>query len=367
MKPLAEHAYFVIADISGYTGYLVGSDIEHAHDILADLVETVVGALRPIFRLAKLEGDAAFTVAPDGTLDGSMLLDTIDGCYFAFRRRLRSIQQATTCNCSACSAIPTLNLKFVTHFGECVRHRIAGRDELSGTGVILAHRLLKNRVTEAFGTGAYALLTSACCTAAGLDPEALDLPPHRETYEHIGEVQGFVHDLHARWMHEQEQRRVVITPANAELEAQALLPAPPALVWHCLTDPGKRVRFWPGMDRFDQQPVTGRRGIGTVNHCVHGRDTIIEEIVDWRPFEYFTVRATVPGFGPVTYMFDLVPEGPATLFTFRLDRIRRKKQRAAWTTAGPAFRATGEQVVAGLVRLVQEEMAIRDPGLTVDS
>ena len=60
MLSTARPTCFLIADISGYTGYLVDVELEHAQDILADLVGAVVNALRPDFRLAKLEGDAAF-------------------------------------------------------------------------------------------------------------------------------------------------------------------------------------------------------------------------------------------------------------------------------------------------------------------
>ncbi len=55
-----EPACLLIADISGYTSYLAGTELDHAQDILADLMTIVVGALKPTFRLAKLEGDAAF-------------------------------------------------------------------------------------------------------------------------------------------------------------------------------------------------------------------------------------------------------------------------------------------------------------------
>ena len=61
MLSAAEPACLVIADISGYTSYLAGAELDHAQDILADLIGAVVTALRPNFRLAKLEGDAAFT------------------------------------------------------------------------------------------------------------------------------------------------------------------------------------------------------------------------------------------------------------------------------------------------------------------
>ena len=69
MLSVAQPTCFLIADISGYTGYLADVELDHAQDILADLVGAVVTALRPNFRLAKLEGDAACSVIynPDGT------------------------------------------------------------------------------------------------------------------------------------------------------------------------------------------------------------------------------------------------------------------------------------------------------------
>ena len=64
MLPKAESACFLIADISGYTSYLAGVELDHAQDIIADLMDTVVRCLRPPFRLAKFEGDAAFFAHP---------------------------------------------------------------------------------------------------------------------------------------------------------------------------------------------------------------------------------------------------------------------------------------------------------------
>src|SRR5436190_22883144 len=101
MLAKTESACFVIADISGYTSFLAGVELDHAHDIIADVMDTAVRCLRPPFRLAKLEGDAAFVYAV-GNVDGSLLQDAIESAYFAFRKRLRNIGQATSCECSAC-------------------------------------------------------------------------------------------------------------------------------------------------------------------------------------------------------------------------------------------------------------------------
>ena len=98
MLPAAQPTCFLIADISGYTSYLSAVELDHAQDILADLIGSVVSALGPNFSLAKLEGDAAFTFMPAETIDGSMLLDTIERCYFGFRRRRRDVtSEASRC------------------------------------------------------------------------------------------------------------------------------------------------------------------------------------------------------------------------------------------------------------------------------
>src|SRR6478672_11896076 len=143
MAATPETGFLVIADLTGYTAYLAGSEIEHAPVIAGDLLETIVGRLDPPFRLAKFEGDAAFLFVEDGRAEGQLLLDAVEAAYLAFRRRLRSIDLATSCDCNSCRLAPRLDLKLFVHHGQFVVGSIAGRDELAGADVILAHRLLK--------------------------------------------------------------------------------------------------------------------------------------------------------------------------------------------------------------------------------
>src|SRR5262249_2967533 len=230
MNPV-ERNCLLIPDISGYTTYLAGVEPDHAQDILADLVGTVVTTLQPAFRLAKLEGDAAFMAAPEGELDGSLLLDVIERCYFGFRRRRRDVRQATTCECDACMRIPDLNLKFVAHVGPVVRQQMAGLDELIGRDVIVVHRLLKNSASDGVAGRAYALLTDACTRVMGLDPAELGMVAHTESYEVVGEVPGWIHDLERRWEEEDARARVRIGPEDAGLETAFPTSAPPQLAW----------------------------------------------------------------------------------------------------------------------------------------
>ena len=199
MAATPETGFLVIADLTGYTAYLSGSEIEHAPAIAGDLLETIVGRLEPPFRLAKFEGDAAFLFVEDGRADGSLMLDAIESAYLAFRRRLRSIEQATTCDCNSCRLAPRLDLKVFIHHGAFVRSRIAGRDELAGLDVILVHRLLKGtRAVEARANG-FASFTQAAVDALGLDPDTLGLRPGDESIEHLGQIDTFTEDLEARW------------------------------------------------------------------------------------------------------------------------------------------------------------------------
>src|SRR4029078_4465633 len=148
-----------------------------------------------------------------------MLLDTIERCYFGFRRRRRDVRQATSCPCDACLRIPDLNLKFVVHTGPVVRQEMAGLEELIGRDVIVVHRLLKNTVGETTGATAYALLTDDCTTKMGLVPAALGMTPHTESYDIVGEIPGWVHDLERRWQEENARARVRVGPEEAALTA----------------------------------------------------------------------------------------------------------------------------------------------------
>jgi uncharacterized protein YndB with AHSA1/START domain/class 3 adenylate cyclase len=354
-----EPACLLIADISGYTSYLAGSELDHAQDILADLMTTVVGSMRPGFRLAKLEGDAAFAYVLTDRIDGSQLLDTVDRTYFAFRRRLRDIAQATACECNACVLMPRLDLKIVAHHGSIIRHRIAGREELVGSDVIVAHRLLKNHVVDRLRIPAYALFSSQCVAAMGIDPVALGMSEYKDDYEGIGEVVGWVHDLGAAWTAELERRRVIVTEKDAGFVLEATHPAPRDIVWSFMTDPAIRPLWQADVQAVDEKPTAPRRGVGTTNHCMHGKDVMIEEILDWRPTEYVTHRTTLPNGMKVvsSFTYEDVPEGTRVRLLFTWGKSRREREESTGLNDLLADLVGRGQATLG--RVLAEEMARR--------
>jgi uncharacterized protein YndB with AHSA1/START domain len=348
LKP--EPACLAIADITGYTRFLAGSELDHAQDILADLMNTVVTSLRPMLRLAKLEGDAVFVYTLTDAVDGPAVQDTIERSYFAFQRRLRDIRQASSCECNACILVPDLDLKVVLHYGQVVLQRIGTSEELVGSDVIVVHRLLKNEVTAATGMRAYAFYTDACLAAMGLDdPAGSGMVRHKEAFEDIGDVSGWVVDLHLAWSSEQERARLVVEAKDTLRTYEATLEAPPALVWEHLTSPRLRPMWQSGVVAVIREAgPAGRRGIGTVNHCMHGKDAIIEEVVDWEPNDHVTYRTLMP-----------IPDAPKLLNTFQLTDLGDGRTRLAFRLARAKARkdrAAAEALVSTLDTKIQADI-----------
>jgi hypothetical protein len=358
-----EPVCLLIADISGYTEYLSTVEIDHAQDILADLIGTVVTSLKPSFRLAKLEGDAAFCFAPAEKIDGSLLLDTIEHCYFSFRRRRRDVRQATSCECNACTRIPNLNLKFVAHHGVALRQKMAGREELLGSDVIVVHRLLKNDIVEQLEIPAYVALTDKLVQQMEIDPIALAMVEHHESYEHLGDVKVWVHDLERRWQEEDARARVYIEMDDAIVDNATAIDAPPQIVWDFVTAPGRRMSWQAagGVTAVDEVVKRGgRRGTGSVNHCMHGADAMIEQIVDWRPFDYYTEISTMPpamGGFKFTSMYEFEPTPTGTLLHFRIATPRKASDRKMIEQFGPYMI---DSFAKGLEVLKQEAATMAD-------
>jgi hypothetical protein len=293
----ARQGYLLLADISGYTAFLTGTELEHAQAIVRELTKLIRERLAPPMRFVKLEGDAVFCYAEAGAFkDGERLIELIEACYFDFSNRLLDMTRATTCRCDACKAIPSLGLKFVTHHGTFVIEREDGREDLAGPDVILIHRLLKNTISDGGGPQAYAFFTEACLQHL---PPSLNLPTHSEVYESFGETRGGVHDLGPVLRAMQEERREYIGSADADLEMSREEPFPPSILWAYYVEPEKRLLWQPNQvaDGIKNRPNEGGRlGVGASSHCAHatGGD-VLREYLDWRPFRYFTNRMTPLG------------------------------------------------------------------------
>lgn len=308
MDPSITRGYLVLADITGYTSFVASNELEHAQGILNNLLTMVVKQMTPALTLAEIEGDAVFVYGPDVQVTrGETILELIESTYVSFRDLQKTMQYNATCQCKACQSISKLDLKFVTHHGEFIIQKIAGSRKPLGSCVNVVHRLLKNRVKDATGWRGYALFSE-------MSLEQMDVWPaymHEtvESYEHLGEFKTYSVNLDQSYRELTDDRRVVLQPEEADVTYEFEFNAPPAVVWDWLNDPPKRTAWrvgskWEILDR----PV-GRTAVGGTNHCRNSNS--IEYILDWRPFEYSTVR-TVKGIVKALITTELEPVADRT-------------------------------------------------------
>jgi hypothetical protein len=194
-----------------------------------------------------------------------------------------------------------------------------------------------------------------------LDPAELGMRPHVETYDRIGDVRGWAHDLERRWQQEEERARVFVTREEAILDVSVPTSVPPQVAWAFLTEPGQRMSWQPWVTEVEVKgAVGGRRGPGSSNHCMHGKDAVVEEILDWRPYDYVTDRtvlATPGGLVKLPHTIELEPRTDGTTVHFRYAAPRTKREQALVKNTAAAYEQALRSSLPSLVAQLDEAFA----------
>lgn len=283
MTPTTRKGFLLLADITGYTPFVATTELEHSQEILQQILKGIISFLTPAFRLAEVEGDAVF-VYSDNLTRNDRVLETIESAYFAFRDKRRSLLRLRTCHCKACEMASSLDLKFIVHYGDFIMNNVGGKDKPLGTSVNIAHRLLKNHVMDATGWRTYALFTKDCLDAMQVYPEGLHEQP--EDYEHIGKIQTFSINLDQRYQDYTSEQKVYLLAEEADLVVFYDFNVAPAILWDWLNEPKKRTLWSIGSNWKEGARPNPATRKGATNHCVNSN--IMESILDYRPFEYYT-------------------------------------------------------------------------------
>ena len=107
----------------------------------------------------------------------------------------------------------------------------------------------------------------------------------------------------------------------------------------------------------------GTAGLGSANHCRHGKDAIVEEILDWRPYDYVTDRTiidTPTGPVKVLHTIELEPVASGTVIHLRFAAPKTKREKALMEHIGPAYGAALESGIPTLVAQLDAELAARE-------
>lgn len=308
------YGHLVIADISGYTRFLTDSELEHANGIIGDLLNAVIASIQVPLRVSRIEGDAVFMygVAPEN-MSGQAMLESVEGLYVAFAGALETMTLNTTCRCNACAAIGSLGLKIVMHAGEFAKATIGGQETLSGSDVVVAHRLLKNHVREETGIDDYLLVTEACADHLGLQEIVAGWSVHAEEYEDVGEVTGYVTSLADAWAAVRRRTKNKVPEEDAWLTFRATSKAPPSVVWDHFLDPVKRTQWLDAHEHQVMGAVDGKVAPGIEYHCAHGDNELLVFIVlDMKTADYMTIMMPLGDSIALRYTDYIVPDGEGT-------------------------------------------------------
>ncbi len=183
--------YFFIADISGYTNYMLTNQMEAEHGKLSItfLIEALLKGLEFPLEISKLEGDAIFMFLRDEPKDPLWLRQKLLKFFSLFEKCLQDLKLSTTCQCGACKNIDKLDLKIIGHSGKAAIEKIGRFEELTGVDVIILHRLLKNHIPS----HRYLLLTEAVYHKMQMPSEILT-SKLEEHYDDVGTIPVYVLD-----------------------------------------------------------------------------------------------------------------------------------------------------------------------------
>lgn len=267
---------FCIPDISGFTKFVAETEINHSQHIVRELLEALIAANCTALQVSEIEGDAVLfhrLGAPPPVLE---LVEQARRMFVAFHTHLRKHELHRICQCGACAAASGLTLKVVAHYGAAVPMQVSGRSKFVGTGVIAAHRLLKNSLAQR----EYLLLTNELLEAQG--------PPYAPALEQFSDAADSYDELGTI-----RYKVLSLTPYKAQVSVEPPLPfklasprqvmqisqhvkAPMRAVFQALIDLPGRMNWIAGVKKVelhDERP----NQIGTRHRCI--RDGGDPEIV----------------------------------------------------------------------------------------
>jgi uncharacterized protein YndB with AHSA1/START domain len=285
----AHNGYLMIADISGYTAFLTSSEQDHANPILQSLLTSLVEQVGDPLHFWRMDGDAVLAYSTRQEFpSGEVFLTICENFYNAFAARQTDIIANTTCPCRACANVGNLDLKIIAHYGSFEEMKFGPMTDISGSDVILVHRMAKTDVKLATGIRSYALFSEAAVEAMDIGAA---LTPYSQEIEHFGNVSMKVYDLGAAWERlRAERERFFLEEVDGVWTYRRYLDVPIAIVWEALTSPELKQRWMVDMKSVTVDRPEGRIGAGSGYHCAHTAADFLYWVTDWEPFDYFSTR-----------------------------------------------------------------------------
>ena len=185
---MENQALIFIPDISGFTKFVTGCEIDHSKHIISNLINIILDSNPLELKLSEIEGDAVLFYFKGMPPTQEEIIQQSKRMYIDFHTNLKAMERNFFCKCGTCTTASNLTLKFIAHYGVCKEVPIRKSTKLIGSDVILAHRLLKNNVPER----EYILFSEKYLerqqSELTIEEDWVDIKSNIEHFEYFGEI-----------------------------------------------------------------------------------------------------------------------------------------------------------------------------------
>lgn len=181
------NATILIPDISGFTEFMTTTELNHSSHAINMLIDAMLRPVGEEYAVSEIEGDAVLLIRKGPAPTQQEILNTCLKIFTNFHTQRMWMQQHAVCPCGACQAIINLTLKFVVHHGPLAEIKVGRFVKQSGTEMIVAHRLLKNRIDS----HEYLLMTEKLLqqSPSVVSKDEMEWNSASEEYASIGKVE----------------------------------------------------------------------------------------------------------------------------------------------------------------------------------
>ncbi|ULC59127.1 DUF2652 domain-containing protein [Flaviramulus sp. BrNp1-15] len=179
-----------IPDISGFTQFMSETDSDLTSKVIPALLNKIIYSNKIGLKVSEIEGDAVLFYRSGKLPSLNILIDQCIIFYKEFYKQLYSLKDKHSYSDDSHKIPRTLGLKIILHYGNDIETVQIGKHiKLMGEDVIIAHKLLKNKVPK----DEYLLMSEnllAQYNMKELDNKTYwgNLKTGENVYEHLGEI-----------------------------------------------------------------------------------------------------------------------------------------------------------------------------------
>ncbi|RRQ50637.1 DUF2652 domain-containing protein [Maribacter algicola] len=136
-----------IPDISGFTEFMSGTNFDLSSKVIPTLLNKIIYSNKIGLKVSEIEGDAVLFFKTGKLPPIRKLIEQCEHFYIEFYEQLEKLREQYKEEKDASTIPEVLGLKIILHYGEEVAStKVGNRIKLFGEDLIVAHRLLKNKI-----------------------------------------------------------------------------------------------------------------------------------------------------------------------------------------------------------------------------